>query len=123
MKFSNRLENLLEEHNLTQRKLSTELHIAPSTLNGYLRKNREPDYDTLIKISKYFNVSTDYILGVTNIRNPYNHGECFDDKEEELLGIYRELMPKEQEYLIKQAHIYRHDGLDFLTTSKKHGST
>ena len=114
MKFSNRLENLLEERNLTQRKLSTELHIAPSTLNGYLRKNREPDFETLIKISKYFNVSTDYILGVTNIRNPYIHGECHDDKEEELLGTYRELMPKEQDYLIKQAHIYHHQDLDSL---------
>ena len=51
MKFSDRLENLLEERNLTQKKLSTELHIAPSTLNGYLRKDREPDYGTLIKIS------------------------------------------------------------------------
>ena len=48
MKFSDRLENLLEERNLTQKKLSTELHIAPSTLNGYLRKDREPDYGTLI---------------------------------------------------------------------------
>ena len=41
MKFSTRLENLLEEHDLTQRGLAKQLHIAPSTLNGYLRRNRE----------------------------------------------------------------------------------
>ena len=119
MKFSSRLENLLEEHNLTQRRLSTELHIAPSTLNGYLRKGREPDFNTLIKISEYFNVSTDYILGVTDIRNPYIIGDCCDDKEEELLITYRELMPKEQDYLIKQAHIYHHEDLDSLYSLKK----
>lgn len=112
MKFSKRLENLLEEQNLTQKKLSTELHIAPSTLNGYLRKGREPDYGTLIKISQYFKVSTDYILGITNIRNPYIHGECYDDKEEDLLGTYRKLKPKERDYLIKQAHIYHHQNLE-----------
>ncbi len=39
MEFSRRLENLLEENNLTQRKLSTELHIAPSTLNGITSRN------------------------------------------------------------------------------------
>ena len=70
MEFSRRLENLLEENNLTQRRLSTELHIAPSTLNGYLRRNREPDFATLIKLARYFKVSIDYLLGVTNIRRP-----------------------------------------------------
>ena len=67
MELSRRLENLLEEHNLTQRQLSTELHIAPSTLNGYLRRNREPDFATLIKLAKYFKVSTDYLLGLHDV--------------------------------------------------------
>ncbi len=119
MKFSDRLENLLEERNLTQKKLSTELHIAPSTLNGYLRKDREPDYGTLIKISEYFQVSTDFILGVTDIRNPYPSRECHDVREEELLGTYRELKPQEQDYLIKQAHIYHHQDLDIPYSFKK----
>ena len=54
MKFSTRLENLLEERNLTQKFLSSELNIAPSTLNGYLRRNREPDFETLIKLAEFF---------------------------------------------------------------------
>lgn len=110
MEFSRRLENLLEENNLTQRKLSTELHIAPSTLNGYLRRNREPDFATLIKLARHFKVSTDYLLGITEIRRPYSAGICYDDNEEDLLYTYRALAPQEQIYLIKQAHIYsQHD--------------
>ena len=112
MKFSTRLENLLEERNLTQRKLATELHIAPSTLNGYLRRGREPDFDTLIRLAEYFEVSTDYLLGVTNIRRPSLPPECYDDKEGELLETYRSLCPQEQTYLIKQAHIYHQQDLD-----------
>lgn len=112
MELSRRLENLLEEHNLTQRQLSNELHIAPSTLNGYLRRNREPDFATLIKLAKYFKVSTDYLLGVTEIRRPYPSGEFYDDKKEDLLYTYRTLGPQEQIYLIKQAHIYCHQDLD-----------
>lgn len=108
MEFSRRLENLLEENNLTQRRLSTELHIAPSTLNGYLRRNREPDFATLIKLARYFKVSIDYLLGVTNIRRPYAPGNCYDDNEEDLLDTFRSLGPQEQTYLIKQTHIYCH---------------
>ena len=100
MKFSTRLENLLEERNLTQRQIAKELHIAPSTLNGYLRRGREPDYDTLISLAEYFQVSTDYLLGVTDIRRPYYTLESYNDKEGELLETYRSLGPQEQNYLI-----------------------
>ncbi|MEY8515912.1 helix-turn-helix transcriptional regulator [Lachnospiraceae bacterium 29-84] len=114
MKFSDRLKALLNERKLTQIAFATELHIAPSTLNGYLRRNREPDYETLIKISKFFGVSTDYILGVTSIRNPYEDKKCYDDKEEDLLDTYRALGSQEQVYLIKQAHMYHDKDLDIL---------
>lgn len=116
MKFSTRLENLLDERNLTQRQLATELHIAPSTLNGYLRRGREPDFDTLISLAEYFEVSTDYLLGATNIRRPSLPPDCFDDKEMELLETYRSLDPQEQNYLIKQAHIYHQQDMDDPTS-------
>lgn len=117
MEFSRRLENLLEENNLTQRKLSTELHIAPSTLNGYLRRNREPDFATLIKLAKYFKVSIDYLLGVTEIRRPYTL--CYDHNEEDLLDTYRTLGPQEQMYLLKQAHIYSQNDLSVPQAKSK----
>ena len=70
MKFGARLENLLEERNISQKQLSRELHIAPSTLNGYLRRNREPDFTTLIELAEYFEVSTDYLLSLIHISEP-----------------------------------------------------
>ncbi len=119
MKFSTRLENLLEERNLTQKFLSKELNIATSTLNGYLRQNREPDFETLINLAKFFSVSTDYLLGMTNIRNPYALNGCYDDKEEDLLETYRSLGPVEQNYLLKQAHIYNDHDLETSPSRKK----
>lgn len=114
MDFSTRLENLLEEHGLTQRQLATKLHIAPSTLNGYLRRGREPEFKILLQLAKFFGVSTDYLLGVTDIRQPVLSPECYDDKENELLSTYRLLGPREQDYMIKHAHIYHGDNLDNL---------
>ncbi|MEG0961869.1 MAG: helix-turn-helix transcriptional regulator [Lachnospiraceae bacterium] len=118
MNFCSRLENLLEERNVSQRQLSTELHIAPSTLNGYLRRNREPDFTTLIKLATFFKVSTDYLLGLTNVRCPYISTEYYNDDEGDLVGIYRSLQPQEKDYLIQQAHMYFDQDLSSIPRRK-----
>lgn len=117
MKFGTRLENLLEERNISQKQLSKELHIAPSTLNGYLRRNREPDFTTLIDLATYFDVSTDYLLGITNLRLPSTPTDDYNNEEGDLISIYRALKPREQNYLLKQAHIYYDQDMD--STNKK----
>lgn len=53
---------LLENSGMSQRELASRLHIAPTTLNGYIKSGHEPDYKTLIKIADIFNVSTDILL-------------------------------------------------------------
>lgn len=104
MEFGKRLEQLLEERELTQRQVSNDLHIAATTLNGYVKGNREPDYGTLVRIAEYFEVSTDYLLGVTNIRK--GSEQPLDVREGDLVGIYRSLQPEKQDLLIEQAHLY-----------------
>lgn len=73
-KFSNRLKELREENNLTQNDLSkillTKYNIKTSAQNiSYWEKGREPNYDTIIILASYFNVTTDYLLGSSNIKN------------------------------------------------------
>ena len=68
MEFANRLKRLRKELKLTQEQLSHELNIARSTISGYETERKEPDYDTLIYIANYFDVSIDYILGRTNVK-------------------------------------------------------
>lgn len=105
MKFCERLESLLEDWDLTQRQLAEDLHIASTTLNGYIRGKREPDYGTLIRIAAYFNVSTDYLLGITN--NKANFEKALDVREDNLVGIYRNLQPEHKDLLLEQAHFYQ----------------
>lgn len=105
MNFGKRLENLLEERELTQRQVSSDLHIAATTLNGYVKGKREPDYGTLVRIAEYFDVSTDYLLGVTNVRK--GSEALLDVREGDLVGIYRNLQPEKQNLLIDQARLYR----------------
>ncbi|MEK4303694.1 helix-turn-helix domain-containing protein [Oceanobacillus sp. FSL K6-0251] len=57
-----RIAKLRRNKNLTQEELAKELDITRSSLSQYEVNKRQPDYDTLKKIAKYFNVSIDYLL-------------------------------------------------------------
>lgn len=57
------LKLLREKNDLTQASLAKILKISPSTIAMYERGERKPDPDMIIKISNYFNISTDYLLG------------------------------------------------------------
>ncbi len=105
MNFSIRLENLIEENNLTQKQLSNELHIATTTLNGYVNNYREPDFHTLVRLARYFDVSTDYLLCLTTEKKPAP--SALSSAEGTLVHLYRALLPDRQELLIEQAMFYQ----------------
>lgn len=66
--FSNRFKQLKEEAGLTLKDLSAVLDVTIPNLSYYM-KGREPSYDILIKIADYFNVTTDWLIGRTDIRS------------------------------------------------------
>lgn len=70
-KFNERLKELREEHNLTQTKLANELLIDQRSLSFYEIGKYEPNIDTLKRMSIFFNVSSDYLLGLTDEKTPY----------------------------------------------------
>ena len=101
MSFGNRLLHVLEDKNITQKQFSETLNIAPSTLNGYINDYREPDFSILRKISTILEVSTDYLLGLTNhfqIRSP----EQLTDIETKFINTFRLLNNEQRELLIEQ---------------------
>ncbi|MCK8827128.1 helix-turn-helix domain-containing protein [Natroniella acetigena] len=70
MSIGRRLKKLRKEAELTQAKLAKELNIGESTISLYESGNREPDYQILKRIADYFNVSVDYLLELTDEKNP-----------------------------------------------------
>lgn len=117
MDFNIRLENLIEEKNVTQKQLSTELHIATSTLNGYINSYREPDFNTLVRLARYFDVSTDYLLGLSTEKKPAP--STLSPTEGALIHLYRSLVPERQELLIEQAKFYESLGAKNSKNIKK----
>lgn len=101
MDFSIRLENLVEEKNITQKQLSAELNIAAPTLNGYINNRREPDFRTLVRLARYFDVTSDYLLGLSDERKPAP--STLNPAEGRLIHVYRSLMSEYQDLLLELA--------------------
>ncbi|MFE9945422.1 helix-turn-helix domain-containing protein [Bacillus velezensis] len=57
-----RITSLRKKANLTQEQMATKLNITRSALSQYELGTRNPDYDLLIKIADFFDVSIDYLL-------------------------------------------------------------
>lgn len=99
MSFGQNLRTLIEERNMTQKELATQLNIAPSTMGSYVQNTREPDFDTLKLLAKYFDVSTDYLLD-------YPAKEVSTQQEVELLRIFRSLSPEQKDICIDQCKAF-----------------
>lgn len=61
-----RLRDLREDADLTQEQLVQKLGMHKTTYTNYEQGKREPPFDFIIKIAKFYNVSIDYIAGFTN---------------------------------------------------------
>lgn len=66
-----RLKELHEKRNITQLRLALDLGMNQNSISRYETGEREADYKTLIALSKYFNVSIDYLLEQTDNPNRY----------------------------------------------------
>ena len=66
-----RLKDLREDADIPQKVLAEYLHIKQNTYSQYENGQRQLPIDALIKLAEYFDVTTDYILGITDIKSSY----------------------------------------------------
>ncbi len=63
-----RLKDLREDADIKQKELAEYLHIKQNTYSQYENGQRQLPIEVLIKLAKYYKVSTDYILGLSDIK-------------------------------------------------------
>ncbi len=61
-----RIRDLREDNNYTQKELSKILNCSQQVYSNYELGQRDIPTDILIKLAKFYNVSTDYILGISD---------------------------------------------------------
>ena len=67
--LSERIKELRISRNLNQVQLGEALWVTKQTISNWENDNIQPSVTMLIKIAKYFGVSTDYLLGMDNNRS------------------------------------------------------
>lgn len=63
MTTGEKIRQLRKDNKITQRELGKILNVEKSTISMYENNNTQPPSQTLALIAKYFNVTTDYLLG------------------------------------------------------------
>lgn len=63
-RLCDKMKKIRLEHKLTQKQMAERLHVQKGTVSCYELGDRLPSYDVLIRFSKIFHVSIDYLLGV-----------------------------------------------------------
>ena len=64
------IKELRREKNITMKHLGEIIGVSESAVSQYENGKRQPDQTILIKIADYFNVSTDYLLGRSDTKQP-----------------------------------------------------
>ena len=101
-----RIKELREEKNISQLELAKKLNLTQQSISLYEKGDREPSIDVLKSIANFFNVSLDYLLGKSDIRN-YDKDErefrfafhketegMTDEEIKDALRFYKEMKKK-----------------------------
>lgn len=66
-----RIRDLREDADLKQRQIAEYLMCDQSLYSKYEREERPLPLEAAVKLAQYYNVSVDYLVGLTDLREPY----------------------------------------------------
>lgn len=123
-KFSIRLETLLKENNMTQKKLAEELKVGKSTVSNWINGRNEPTLTLAKEMAQRFNVHYLYLLGEIDTKNVFNStiNEMFGLSEDAIDNIAfcvnANIYGKKQHDIIYQDFGFRYtDIVDFVVSN------
>lgn len=69
--FGDRLRELRIEKKLTQEELAKKFNTGKASISHYESNRRLPNANNINLFAEFFNVSIDYIMGKSEVKNPY----------------------------------------------------
>lgn len=94
--FCDIIKNLRKEKSLSQQAIANYLQITRQAYSNYENGKREPDYETLLKLSEFFGVTVDYLTRG-------EMAETLTAPEQQLLDLFRQLNDEGQQKIIGYA--------------------
>lgn len=96
MNFVETVLDLINKKGVTKNKMLTDLKLGKNSFVNWTERGTIPSGETLSKISEYFNVSTDYLLGNEEKNNPVPQ---MNSEEQKLFNDIKSLTPAQQQAL------------------------
>lgn len=66
--FPTRLRELMEKGKISQPQLAAAVGVQRQTISNYACGQSSPDWETLVRIAEFFDVSSDYLLGISDVQ-------------------------------------------------------
>ncbi|HIQ90743.1 MAG TPA: helix-turn-helix transcriptional regulator [Candidatus Coprosoma intestinipullorum] len=107
MKFSDNLRLLRTKHRLSQKEIGDIVGVTSQAISKWENGIAEPDNDSLLKLSNYFNVSTDYLLGKNDVENQSIRYD--DELEKVLFSKAKDLTDDEKKTIINVINAIKKD--------------
>ena len=108
--MENSIKSLREKRGLIQELLATELGITQQMLSKYERDSSIIKVDVLKKLAGYFNVTTDYLLGLSDVKRDLTGqiriNETIDEYYD-LIEVYKRLDKYDQEMIWTMIQVTR----------------
>lgn len=103
--FQQRLKSLRTGSNMNQEELGEKIGVGKMTISQYETGKRRPDIETLEALADIFNVSTDYLLGKTDVTIQILDEEDLkilrDQPLRRLIEYYKRLTPEGADKLLE----------------------
>lgn len=113
MDFGATLKKLREEKHLTQEQLGKFINISKANISKYEAGKLQPNIETINFLAEFFEVSIDYLLGRSDIRNPYK-AEVLLEKSNKAYRVHLEQCDLPKEALREIEHF-----IEFITDKYK----
>lgn len=66
-----RLKDLREDADINQSDIARVLHVKQNTYSQYENEQRQIPISMLVTLARFYGVSVDYIIGLTDVKSPY----------------------------------------------------
>lgn len=79
MKFGTVLKDLLKMNNISQQELATKIGVSQRAVSKWINLQSEPTESAIKNCAKYFNVSSDYLLGLEDEAGRKTYDKTFNN--------------------------------------------
>ncbi|EEG28529.1 DNA-binding helix-turn-helix protein [[Clostridium] methylpentosum DSM 5476] len=113
MRFGDKIKNLRTDADLKQKEVAEILKVSRSSISSYEQNKNQPDLHAVIELAKLFNVSTDYLLGLSEYKTSWvDETECISTNSDnvkivELLNDIKKLDKPDVSHLVELINIMK----------------